>query len=103
MTKSVKYQKYLIESLKDPGEAVEYLNAALQEGEIHVFLLALRNVAQARGGMTKLAKQSKMNRENLYRMLSTKGNPELQSLESLLDAMGFKLSVEAKQGARKAS
>jgi probable addiction module antidote protein len=39
-----------------------------------VFLLALRNVAEARG-MTKLAARSKLNRESLYKMLSKRGNP----------------------------
>lgn len=48
--KSTSYQKYLIESLKDPEEAAGYLNAALEGGDIHVFLLALQNVIKAREG-----------------------------------------------------
>jgi DNA-binding phage protein len=50
MTKSIKYQDYLIESLKDPKEAAGYLNAALKGGDISIFLLALQNVIQAQGG-----------------------------------------------------
>jgi len=45
--KSVSYQDYLIGSLKDPEEAAGYLNAALEGGDINVFLLALQNVIQA--------------------------------------------------------
>lgn len=47
MNKSINYQDYLIESLKNPEEAAGYLNAALEGGDIEVFLLALRNVILA--------------------------------------------------------
>lgn len=72
-----------------------YLDAALAEGDREVFLLALRDVAEARlGSLGKLAQQSGLNREALYRTLSAKGNPELSSLDKLLQAMGLRLSVE---------
>jgi len=96
MAKSKNYQNSLIESLKDPTEAAEYLNAALEDGEPEVFLLALRDVVDSYGGMGKLAVSTSLNRENLYRMLSTKGNPEFFSLSTVLDAVGFRLAVEPK-------
>ncbi len=43
------YQESLLASLRDPQEAAEYLNAALEESDERVFLLALNNVAQANG------------------------------------------------------
>ena len=80
-----------------PEEAVAYLNAALAEEDPEVFLLALRDVARTReGGLAALAETAQLNREHLYRMLSENGNPELRSLEALLDALGFRLSVELK-------
>lgn len=95
--KSVSYHEHLIESLKDPVEAVEYLRAALAESDMpELFLMALRNVSEARG-VRWLAKAANLNRESLYRMLSKKGNPELSSLYSILDALGLKLSVELKK------
>lgn len=96
MAKSRNYQRNLLEALKDPNEAVEYLNAALEEGEPEVFLLALRDVVDSYGGMGKLAASTSLNRENLYRMLSTKGNPEFFSLSTVLSAVGFRLAVEPK-------
>jgi len=99
MAKSRNYQNSLIESLKDPTEAAEYLNAALEDGEPEVFLLALRDVVDSYGGMGKLAASTSLNRENLYRMLSTKGNPEFFSLSTVLDAVGFRLAVEPKTAA----
>jgi probable addiction module antidote protein len=94
MTRKSSYQKDLIESLKDPREAAAYLNAAIEENDRAIFLLALRNVAKAHGGMAAIAEKANMNRESLYRMLSKKGNPEIESIYLLLHAMGLRLAVE---------
>lgn len=94
MTKTTSYQRDLIESLKDPCEAAAYLNAAIEEGDRAVFLLALRNVAEACGGMTALAEKTHLSRESLYRTLSNRGNPEIKSLTAILHAMGLRLAVE---------
>jgi probable addiction module antidote protein len=93
MKKSKAYQPDLIENLRDVGEAEEYLNAALEENDPELFLLALRNVAEAQGGVAQLAEKAKLNRESLYKMLSERGNPELRSLDALLHALGFRLAV----------
>jgi DNA-binding phage protein len=54
------YDEWLIEHLKDPEEAQTYLEASLEEyekdGDTTALLLALRSVAQAQGGIGKLAK-----------------------------------------------
>lgn len=95
MSKSKSYHEDLIESLQNPREAEAYLNAALEEGDPELFLLALRNVAEAQGGVAQLAEKTKLNRESLYKMLSERGNPELRSLDALLHALGFRLAVTA--------
>ncbi len=95
MRPSVSYKEGLLEDLKDPKEAAAYLDAALEEGDSDTFLLALRDVAEVKGGMAKLAEQSNLNRESLYRMLSEKGNPQLSSLFSVLKSLGLKLTVNA--------
>lgn len=94
MARRADYQESLIEALADPLEAAEYLNAALEEGDRELFLLCLKNVVQAQGGMSRLAKESTLNRESLYRMLSKKGNPRISSLDSLLHAMNLKLVIQ---------
>ncbi len=93
MKKSKPYQADLIESLRNPREAEDYLNAALEEDDPELFLLALRNVAEAQGGVAQLADKTKLNRESLYKMLSERGNHELKSLNALLHALGFRLAV----------
>ncbi|HWF62474.1 MAG TPA: addiction module antidote protein [Nitrospira sp.] len=95
MKKSKAYQPELIESLRNPQEAEEYLNVALEEDDPELFLLALRNVTEAQGGVARLAEKTKLNRESLYRMLSKQGNPEFKSLDILLHALGFRLAVTA--------
>jgi probable addiction module antidote protein len=93
MRKSTAYQTDLIESLRDTREAEEYLNAALEEKDPELFFRALRNVAEAQGGVAPLAENTTLNRESLYRMLSEHGNPEFRSLEALLHALGVRLAV----------
>ena len=95
MANKSSYQKDLIESLKDPREAAAYLNAAIEENDRAIFLLALRNVAKAHGGVASIAEKAKLNRESLYRMLSKKGNPEIESLYAILHAMGLRLAIES--------
>lgn len=90
------YQDSLKDALRNPKEAEAYLNASLDENDPELFLLALRNVADAQGGMSKFAKKARLNRESLYRMLSEKGNPQLDSLTQLLDVMGFRLAIGLK-------
>lgn len=97
--RSIPWEPYLIDSLKNPKAAEGYLNAALDDDDPRVFLLALRDVTEAHGGMSKIARTCKLNRESLYRMLSKKGNPSLESLSKLLSSMGFRLAVEKKDAA----
>ena len=87
------YEKGLREDLADPVEAAEYLNAALKDGSQEVFLMALKDVANAKG-ISEISRLTNLNRENLYKILSTKGNPKLTSLNSVLHSMGLKLAVE---------
>ena len=93
MPRSAPYDDLLMEMLKDEERALAYLNAALDEQDPRVFLIALRNVTQAQGGIAKVAAHSGLNRESLYRALSEKGNPSVQTLAAVLGALGARLSV----------
>ncbi len=90
------YQEKLLQDLQDPELARAYLNEALLDDDSHIFLLALKNVIQAHGEeMTEVAQRANLSRENLYRILSNKGNPKLTSIKALLNAAGFSLAVQA--------
>jgi len=91
--------EYLIKKLKNPREVTAYLKVALDEyekdGNSEAFLLALRTVVEAQGGISELAARTKLNRQNLYRALSYRGNPRLSTLGMILKGLGVRLTVES--------
>lgn len=95
---TTKYKDGLLERLQEPGYATEYLNAALKEESQEIFILALRDVAKAKG-ISLVAKEANLNRESMYRMLSKKGNPNFSSLNKLLNSLGLTLTIQTKESA----
>lgn len=93
MKASAKHDGFMRERLADASFAARYLQSALEDGDSGVLLLALRRIADARGGMTKLAQATGLSREALYRTLSASGNPRLATLAAILDATGLRLAI----------
>jgi probable addiction module antidote protein len=93
MKATVRHDDFMHERLADAGFAAGYLQAALEDGEPAVLLVALRRIAEARGGMAKLAQATGLSREALYRTLSASGNPRLTSLAAILGATGLRLTI----------
>ena len=93
----ISHDEAVIRKLRDdPAFAVEYLKAALEDAdEPEVLLVALRRIAEARGGIAKVAKAAGLERESLYRALSAHGNPRLSTLVAVTRAVGLRLTVEA--------
>lgn len=79
---------------QDPAFATAYLNDVLAEGEPADLMVALRQLAQAQGGVPALASKAHLNPTQLYRTLSPAGNPELRSLTAILAALGLRLAVQ---------
>ena len=100
---AVSSKAYRMRRLSDPATAAAYINAAAGEDDPGALLQALRNVAEAHGGMTRVAERAGLNRQQLYRTLSSEGNPELRSFTRILNATGLQFIVTAKsaRGARK--
>lgn len=96
------YQDELLTQLRDPVEAAEYLNACFCDSE-KVFLAGLRNVVEANGGIGSVSKITKLNRENLYRALSKKGNPKFNSLAAILEALGLNLIFSPRKKQKRAA
>ncbi len=92
------YHDELIESLKNPKEADLYLCIAMEEyqedSDAEALLIALRNIAEARGGMSELARKTHLNRQSLYHVLSEKGNPTLGTFGLILKGLGYKLAIQ---------
>jgi len=94
---SISHDEAMVKELREnPDFAAEYLKAALEDtDQPEVLLIALRRVAEARGGVSKVAKAAGVERESLYRALSARGNPRWSTLVAVTRAMGLKLTVEA--------
>ncbi|MFO1364775.1 MAG: addiction module antidote protein [Burkholderiales bacterium] len=91
---TVSHRERLVAELRaDPALAAAYLNAAAEDGDPRVYLVALRTVAEAEG-MAKVAKAAGVPRESLYRALSPSGNPRFATLHAILRAAGLRLAVE---------
>lgn len=91
------YHTFMAAQLTDKEEAALFLQIALEEyeadGNFTAFLMAIRQIVDAQGGISHLATATKLNRENLYRTLSGKTNPKINTLGSILHALGFKLQI----------
>jgi len=95
MKNTVPHSTWLKKYLSKPENALAYLNAEIEEGDMFYLLKAIRNVAAANGGMGALAKATKMSRTSLYKTLSAKGNPELATLRNILAVYGIRLGCFA--------
>jgi len=79
--------------LKTPEDIAAYLNEVLEEDDPKLLMLALKNVADARGGISALAEQTGLNRESLYKTLSGNRNPGIETINAILHAFKLRLSV----------
>jgi probable addiction module antidote protein len=79
--------------LRTRADIAAYLETMLADGDARTVPIALRTVADAVGGMAALAEKTGLSREALYRTLSDKGNPRLDTLAAILSAFGLRLSV----------
>ena len=79
---------------EEPEYAVELLNSILEDGDQGELLIVMRQLAKAFGGVQAVAEKANLNPTQLYRTLSSQGNPELSSLTAILKAMGLRLAVE---------
>lgn len=90
-----KLENYLKDQFQDEENVKEYINAALEQYfedyNKELFLASLKEVIKAKGGVTEFSKQTHINRQHIYKMLSDKGNPSFDNIGSLLIALGLKL------------
>lgn len=82
------------EHLDSPEIMAEYLQAAIEENDPALFRAALADIAKAKG-MTAIAEQAQLNRQSLYKSLSSNGNPSFDSITKVVNALGLKIHVSA--------
>lgn len=86
------FHETLYNELPDDEFAAAYLEDALANTTSE-FLIALRHVVKAQGGMTQIAEGAALSREAMYRMLFEKGNPEFRSVQKMLGAAGLSIHI----------
>jgi DNA-binding phage protein len=92
MSKS--YKADLLEALRDPSEAAEYLDAALEDGDEDVFRLALKDVLEAQKYLSQLPEKAKFNQDNVSSVFYQPPSSELCHFDSFLHALGFRLAIQ---------
>jgi len=70
----------------------EYLKAAFEEGDSELLMVAIGNVAKAKG-MSEIAKETNLSRQNLYKALSANSSPKFETVKKVIEALGCKLAI----------
>ncbi len=78
--------------VQSDGDIAAYLDAVLDEEDPVLLAAALGDVARARG-MTRIARETGLGRESLYKALSLGGNPEFATVQKVVRALGLRLRI----------
>ena len=81
-----------LDYLETKEEVNEYLSKAFMDDDPQIFLIALGHLAKKKG-MTKIAEETGLNRESLYKSLSGDGNPKFATISKVIKTLGCKLAV----------
>ena len=80
------------EHLDSPEMVHEYLKAAFEEDDSELLMMAIGNIAKAKG-MSEIARKSNLSRQNLYKALSSNSSPKFETIKKVIEALGYKLSI----------
>lgn len=86
------YHDYLMEELSDLEEAISYLEVVLEEyekdGDTFGFLIGLRNVSEAQGGLNEFTRRTDTDPQHLIKVMSSNDKQDLDTLEVVLNDLG---------------
>lgn len=89
----MKYSKFDVVDYLDSEESIaEYLSAVMEERDPDLVIAALSDIAKARG-MAKLAEDSGLNRESLYKALRPGSKPRYETIAKIMGALNVKLQA----------
>jgi len=83
-----------VQYLETEEDFIYFLADALETNDARYIAHALGTIARARG-MTKLAKETGLGRESLYKALSGEGNPSFGTILKVMHALGFQLQIKS--------
>ena len=92
------WREFLVEELAGREAAIDYLQVTLEEyqidGDTSFFLKEIQTVVEAQGGIEEVAKRTAMAPETLSKILSNEEAPRIDTLVTILTALGCRLSIE---------
>ena len=80
--------------LHSDEEIAEYINEAYHDENPRMFLIALGNVVRSKG-VSKVAQETGLGRESLYKVFSGSVSPKWDTLKKLLDNLGIEINMQA--------
>ncbi len=84
----------ITEYLDNKEIIAEYLSQVLEDGDTEELLIALGNIAKAKG-MTQLANDTGLGRESLYKTFNPKSKPRFDTIMKIMDSFGVKMKISA--------
>jgi len=91
--KTKDYRPGLLKRLRDTEYAAGYLEDVLESESQEAFLIAVKNVLDARkANISRVSKKIGLTRQGLYRALSKRGNPRLSTLSEILKVAGLRIT-----------
>ena len=103
MKKYREWREVLIEQLVERGNVVGYLEAVMEEyqthGNITAVQMALKSAITAQGEISRLAENTHIEPQVLLKKLSSEKAVRIDTLRTILTALGCRLSVEPLEGA----
>jgi probable addiction module antidote protein len=87
----------IVKELKTERDIDGFISAFIKEAEeadsFEQIIYALGIAAKAKG-MLEIANEAGVNREQLYKSLSKKGNPSFKTIFNVAKSLGYKVSFE---------
>ena len=96
MSKGIQFSDYLMEKLKDPELACEFISQAIEQNAPEYLKIALGDIVKAYG-VSYISEQTGINRQAIYKMLSKNGNPTHKNLIAILAVLGLELTVRPRR------
>jgi len=93
----ITFEKWdLADDIKTKEDVIGILEAALEENDPDFLLSVIGDIARSKG-MTQISRELNLNRKGLYKSFSAGGNPSFATVMSVLDNLGFGVSIYQKK------
>ncbi|OGI04931.1 MAG: hypothetical protein A2Y25_00715 [Candidatus Melainabacteria bacterium GWF2_37_15] len=96
--RSIKFDDFLVERLKDKKEAKAFLDAILEEyqqdNNFEAFANALELLIRAQGNISEFTKKANIDRSHIYKIMKNETQPQFLTVSKILNSLGFQLTVK---------